>query len=56
MTSYALSGDDEKARAAGCDADVTKPFSPRALLQTIRGFLPAPCGRPPASWSPTTTR
>ncbi len=40
VTSYALSGDDVKARAAGCDAYVTKPFSPRALLAKIREFLP----------------
>jgi two-component system, cell cycle response regulator DivK len=39
VTSYALSGDDAKARAAGCDAYVAKPFSPRALLGTIRQFL-----------------
>jgi len=41
VTSYALSGDDEKARAAGCDGYVAKPFSPRALLATIRTFLPS---------------
>jgi len=40
VTSYALSGDDEKARAAGCDAYVTKPYSPRQLLAKIREFLP----------------
>ena len=40
VTSYALSGDDMKARAAGCDAYVTKPFSPRALLAKIREYLP----------------
>jgi two-component system cell cycle response regulator DivK len=40
VTSYALSGDDQKALAAGCDAYVTKPFSPRALLAKIREFLP----------------
>jgi two-component system cell cycle response regulator DivK len=40
VTLYALSGDDVKARAAGCDANVTKPFSPRALLVTIRELLP----------------
>src|SRR5205814_394918 len=39
VTSYALSGDDVKARAAGCDDDVTKPFSPRALLAKVREFL-----------------
>ena len=40
VTSYALSGDDVKAREAGCDAYVTKPFSPRALLAKVREFLP----------------
>jgi two-component system, cell cycle response regulator DivK len=41
VTSYALSGDDEKARAAGCDGYVTKPFSPRQLLATVLSYLPA---------------
>ena len=39
VTSYALSGDEEKARAAGCDAYVAKPFSPRALLAKMREYL-----------------
>jgi two-component system cell cycle response regulator DivK len=39
VTSYALSGDEAKARAAGCEAYVTKPFSPRDLLRHIRSFL-----------------
>ncbi|HSB79229.1 MAG TPA: response regulator [Candidatus Methylomirabilis sp.] len=41
VTSYALSGDDVKAREAGCDAYVTKPYSPRALLAKVREYLPA---------------
>ena len=40
VTSYALSGDENKARSAGCDAYVTKPFSPRALLAKIREYVP----------------
>ena len=40
VTSYALSGDDVKAFEAGCDAYVTKPFSPRELLAKIREYLP----------------
>lgn len=40
VTSYALGGDEDKARAAGCDAYVSKPFSPRALLAKIREHLP----------------
>lgn len=39
VTSYALSGDDVKAFEAGCDAYVSKPFSPRALLAKIRENL-----------------
>ena len=40
VTSYALSGDEGKARDSGCDAYVTKPYSPRQLLAKIREFLP----------------
>ena len=39
VTSYALSGDEEKARAAGCDDYITKPYSPRQLLAKIREHL-----------------
>jgi two-component system, cell cycle response regulator DivK len=40
VTSYALSGDEATAQAAGCDDYVAKPFSPRALLAKIVKFLP----------------
>ena len=39
VTSYALSGDEVKAREAGCDDYVSKPFSPRALLAKVREHL-----------------
>jgi two-component system cell cycle response regulator DivK len=39
VTSYALSGDDIKAFAAGCDGYVTKPFDPAELLAKIQGYL-----------------
>jgi two-component system cell cycle response regulator DivK len=39
VTSYALSGDEAKARAAGCDAYIAKPFSPRLLLAKVRELL-----------------
>ena len=39
VSSYAMKGDEEKARASGCDHYVTKPHSPLQLLRIIRGFL-----------------
>jgi two-component system cell cycle response regulator DivK len=42
VTSYALSGDEERAREAGCDAYVAKPYSPRHLLAKIGQFLERP--------------
>ena len=39
VTSYASSSDVDKARAAGCDAFVSKPYSPRQLLAKIREYL-----------------
>jgi two-component system cell cycle response regulator DivK len=39
VTSYALSGDDAKALAAGADAYVAKPFSPRAMLAKVHEYL-----------------
>jgi two-component system cell cycle response regulator DivK len=39
VTSYALAGDEAKALAAGCNAYVTKPYSPRALLAKVREYL-----------------
>ena len=39
VTSYALSGDERKGHEAGCNAYVTKPYSPRQLLAKIREFL-----------------
>jgi two-component system cell cycle response regulator DivK len=40
VTSFALSGDDRKAMAAGASAYLAKPYSPRELLALIRKFLP----------------
>jgi two-component system cell cycle response regulator DivK len=45
VTSFALSGDDRKAYAAGCDAYVAKPYEPRELLELIQRLLPAPKGK-----------
>ena len=40
VTSFALSGDDVKAREAGATAYLAKPYSPRDLLAKIREILP----------------
>ena len=44
VTSYALAGDEAKARSAGCDGYVAKPFSPRQLLAKINELLPSGAG------------
>jgi two-component system cell cycle response regulator DivK len=40
LTSFALSGDDRKAKEAGATAYLAKPYSPFALLELIRKLLP----------------
>ena len=40
ITSFALSGDDHKAKEAGATAYLAKPFSPRELLALIRSTVP----------------
>ena len=40
VTSYALSGDETKAREAGCNGYMAKPFSPRQLVAHVRSLLP----------------
>ena len=39
VTSYALSGEEKKAREAGCDDHIPKPYSPRELLAKVRQYL-----------------
>src|SRR5262249_38302873 len=39
VSSFAMKGDEEKARASGCDGYVTMPYSPVQLLGIIRGYL-----------------
>ena len=40
VTSFALSGDESKAMAAGASAYLAKPYSPRELMALIRRFAP----------------
>ena len=39
VSSFAMKGDEEKARASGCDHYITKPYSPMQLLKTVRGLV-----------------
>jgi two-component system cell cycle response regulator DivK len=40
ITSFALSGDREKAAEAGAASYLAKPYSPRELLTLVRQYLP----------------
>ena len=40
ITSFALSGDDQRAKDADASDYVTKPYSPRELLAIIRRLAP----------------
>jgi CheY-like chemotaxis protein len=39
LTAFAMKGDEDKARAAGCDGYITKPFDTRALSGTVARYL-----------------
>ena len=40
ITSHALNGEEQTARAAGCDGYVPEPYSPRQLLAKIQQCMP----------------
>ena len=40
VTSFAMKGEEDRAREAGCDAYVSKPIDIRKLVETVQGFLP----------------
>ena len=39
VTAYAMKGDEERARAAGCDGYLTKPINTRTLGASVASFL-----------------
>ena len=39
LTSYAMTGDREKALAAGCTGYIEKPLNPDTILDEIRSFM-----------------
>jgi len=39
VSSFAMKGDEEKARASGCNDYITKPYSPVDLLRLVRRYL-----------------
>jgi len=39
LTAYAMKGDEQKAKEAGCDGYITKPISARTLIQSLSPFL-----------------
>jgi CheY-like chemotaxis protein len=46
LTAYAMKGDEENARAAGCDGYIAKPIDTRTFPAVVQGFLKA-CAEPP---------
>lgn len=44
LTAYAMKGDEEKARAAGCDGYVTKPIDIDALSRLVAELFERPGG------------
>jgi len=41
VTAFAMKGDEERIRAAGCEAYLSKPISIDRFIATVKQFLPA---------------
>jgi two-component system, cell cycle response regulator DivK len=42
LTAHAMRGDEERARAAGCDHYLAKPISPKKVVEEVRKILKMP--------------
>ena len=41
LSAYAMKGDEDNARRAGCDGYITKPINTRTFAGAVRGYLEA---------------
>jgi two-component system cell cycle response regulator DivK len=41
LSAYAMKGDEDNARAVGCDGYITKPINTRSFAGVVRGYLQA---------------
>jgi CheY-like chemotaxis protein len=39
LTAYAMKGDEDAARAAGCDGYITKPINTRTFPDSVRSYV-----------------
>ena len=39
ITAYAMSGDEDKVLAAGCDGYLSKPINKKSLMEKIKEFI-----------------
>ena len=42
LTAHAMRGDEDRAREAGCDAYLSKPISPKRVVEEVRRLLRLP--------------
>ena len=48
FTAFAMKGDEDRLRAAGCDGYIAKPFDVASFAETVRSYARTPGYPPPA--------